>query len=166
MNNGKICVSVCAETADALVEQIRRAEDLADVIEIRFDCLGKDEIQKAILSLPKIEKYYLATFRPSEQGGKYVLTLGERLKFWESLLWKNRDKKFLIDNEFDFKIPLDFENTPTIISFHDFSGIPKNLSAQYDLITELFSKRPNSIIKIAVQTEDIINTVPVWKLLE
>ncbi len=39
MNNGKICVSVCAETADELIEQIKRAEDLADVIEIRFDCL-------------------------------------------------------------------------------------------------------------------------------
>ena len=46
MNNGKICVSVCAETADEMIEQIKRAEDLADVIEIRFDCLENKEIQK------------------------------------------------------------------------------------------------------------------------
>ena len=32
MNNGKICVSVCAETADDMIERIKRAEALADVI--------------------------------------------------------------------------------------------------------------------------------------
>ncbi len=165
MNNGKICVSVCAETADELIEQIKRAADLADVIEIRFDCLKKEDVQKAVSILPNTEKHFLATFRPSEQGGKRDLTLGERLKFWESLLWKNKEKKFLVDNEFDFKIPLDFEKTPTIISFHDFSGVPQNLYAQYDLTTRLFSNRRNLIIKIAVQTNDITDTIPIWKLL-
>ncbi|MGI8885205.1 MAG: shikimate dehydrogenase [Pyrinomonadaceae bacterium] len=166
MNNGKICVSVCAETADELIEQIKRAEDLADVIEIRFDCLKKDELQKAFTNLPATGKQYLATFRPREQGGKCDLTVGERLKFWESLLWNNQDKKFLIDHEFDLKFPFDLKKTPTIISFHDFSGVPENLSETYDLYDQLFSHLRNKVIKIAVQTDDITDTIPIWKLLE
>ena len=166
MNNGKICVSICAETADELIEQIKRAEDLADVIEIRFDCLKKDELQKAFTNLPVTGKHYLATFRPREQGGKCDLTVGERLQFWQSLLWKNQDKKFLIDHEFDLKFPFDLNKTPTIISFHDFSGVPDNLSATYDLHDQLFLHLKNKIIKIAVQTDDITDSIAVWKLLE
>ena len=45
MNNGKVCVSVCAETADEMIANIKRAEQYADVIEVRFDCLRGDQIE-------------------------------------------------------------------------------------------------------------------------
>ena len=32
MNKGKICVSVCAETADEMIAKIKQAEEFADVI--------------------------------------------------------------------------------------------------------------------------------------
>ncbi len=69
MNKGKICVSVCAETADELIEQIKRAEDLADVIEIRFDCLKESEFDSALqhISNLSINKPLLATFRPKDK---------------------------------------------------------------------------------------------------
>ncbi len=54
MNNGKICISVCAETADELIEQIKRAEDLADVIEIRFDCLNEIEFEEALQKISNL----------------------------------------------------------------------------------------------------------------
>ncbi len=166
MNKGKICVSVGAETADETIAQTKRAEDLADIIEIRFDYLGNEEIQKAVSNLPAIKKLYLATFRPREQGGRRDLTLGERLKFWESLLWKNKDKNFLIDWEYDWRFALNFQITPTIVSFHDFTGVPEDLPATYDTIAQVFSSLKDSTIKIAVQAEDITDTIAVWKLLE
>ena len=92
MNNGKICISVCAETADELIEQIKRAEDLADVIEIRFDCLNENEFDigftKVKILIKILEKsykneHYLVTFRPKEQGGKRDLTC-KRENFWNS----------------------------------------------------------------------------------
>ena len=94
MNNGKICVSVCAETADQLIEQIKRAADLADVIEIRFDCLNKSEfnvfddacmnsLYKKILGA-NAGKTLLTTFRPREQGGIRDITQEERDNFWNS----------------------------------------------------------------------------------
>ena len=61
MNNGKICVSVCAETADEMIEQIKRAEELADFIEIRFDCLNESEI-KLIWNSQVASKPEICTF--------------------------------------------------------------------------------------------------------
>ncbi len=162
MNNGKICVSVCAATADELFGQIKRAEELADVIELRFDCLRKNEIENAVGNLPKIDKPYLATFRPKEQGGKRKLSLGERLKFWESLLRANKDKIFWVDFEFDMNFVINLQKTLTIASSHDFSGASENLSATY----EVFSITNADVLKTAVQANDITDSIAVWKLLD
>ena len=83
MNNGKICVSICAETADELIEQIKRAEDLADLIEIRFDCFAERESNLVLEKIGCTENY-IFTFRPKEQGGKRELSLKEREDFWNS----------------------------------------------------------------------------------
>jgi 3-dehydroquinate dehydratase/shikimate dehydrogenase len=162
MNNGKICVSVCAETTTQVIENIKRAAEYADVVELRFDCLSETEIQKTNFKLPDFTKQFLVTFRPREQGGKRDLTLYERLKFWQFILWKNRRKKFLIDTEFDINSALNPEKIQTIISYHDFAGNSENLSAVY----EFFKQTSDKIIKLAVQTDDITDSLTVWKLLE
>ena len=162
MNNGKICVSICAETINQVVENIRKSSKFADVIELRFDCLNEAEIQKTKFKLPDFEKQFLVTFRPREQGGKRDLKLYERLKFWEAILWKNRHKKFIIDKEFDINAALNPEKIQTIISHHDFVGNAETLTTIY----EVFKAISDKIIKIAVQTDDITDTIPIWKLLE
>jgi 3-dehydroquinate dehydratase/shikimate dehydrogenase len=159
MNKGKICVSVCAETADELIEQIKRAKDLADVIEIRFDCLKKEVFENFDYNFP-YKKNYIFTFRPKEQGGKRELSLREREVFWNS------------GNDFcggDFeedvvKNHLDWLYSPVICSYHDFEGVPNNLIEIYERIK--FSESNADIIKIAVQTDDITDTISIWKLLE
>ncbi|HLM00316.1 MAG TPA: shikimate dehydrogenase [Pyrinomonadaceae bacterium] len=162
MNNGKICVSVCAETADELIERIKRAEESADVIEVRFDCLDIGEVQKAINYLSKIKSRFLVTFRPQEQGGKRDLTMRRRLKFWEAFLWSNKTENFLVDFEFDLDSALNLEKAKKIVSLHDFSDSPKNLSASYEVLAGCKA----DILKIAVQTADITDSIAVWKLLE
>jgi 3-dehydroquinate dehydratase/shikimate dehydrogenase len=163
MNNGKICVSVCAETADELFEQIKRAETLADVIEIRFDCLRKNEIKNAVENLPKTAKQYLATFRPKEQGGKRELILSERLKFWEFFFWANKKKNFWVDFEFDLNSIVKPEKHFTIISTHEFSD---SSSVNSFVIYEVLANANTANIKIAVQTDDIADSIAAWKLLE
>ena len=162
MNNGKICVSVFAETADEFIENIKQAAEFADVIELRFDCLQTNEIENVIENLPKMDKPYLATFRPKEQGGKRELSLDERLKFWESILWAKKDKIFWVDFEFDMSFVINFQKTFTIASSHDFSGVSENLPAVY----EIFSITNADALKIAVQVNDISDSIAVWRLLE
>ena len=76
MNTGKICISVCAETADKLIEQIKLAEELADVIEIRFDCLKEIEFELALQKISALvcKKPYLATFRPKTDDAEIVFS--------------------------------------------------------------------------------------------
>ena len=80
MNNGKICISVCAKTTEEVIGKIRQAEEIADVIELRFDCLAPEELDK--MTEPYTSKPVLATFRSPEQGGNRELSVDERLRFW------------------------------------------------------------------------------------
>src|SRR5215213_1050196 len=169
MNNGKICVSVCAATADELIEQIRRAEDLADVIEIRFDCLNESEMERTRFA-PILEQIkqtrskipVLATYRPKEQGGKRELTQHERGNFFRYL------NSFEIADFEDIEVDMAFlfehdsltRLTP-VHSFHDFAGVPDDLERIFEKLSQ-----SSKIVKIAVQTDDITDTISIWKLLE
>ena len=162
MNNGKICVSVCAETAEEMLEQIKHAEDLADVIEIRFDCLAEVEIEKFYTILDRDWKIsdipLISTFRPKEQGGKRELTWKERQDFWNSgneIGWIDCEEDFVEDS-------FSWLWEERICSYHDFETTPENLSAIYRRLRDTEA----DIIKIAVQADDITDTIPTWKLLE
>lgn len=162
MNNGKICIPVCAATVDEMLEQIKRAEDLADVVEIRFDCLDKIQFLKAFAFFAS-KSVLLFTFRPESQGGKAIDDFSGRMRFWEALAAnRNLDKrKIWIDCELDLKSEISNLEFQKIISFHDFQGIPQNIENLYFEISE-----NTSIAKIAVQADDITDTIPLWKLLE
>lgn len=157
MNNGKICVSVCAETLDKLTDQIRRAEQFADLIEVRFDCLKTinkqtfDEIAAQQASVPLI-----STFRPKDQGGPNELTMERRLAFWNGA-----GESELIDIEED--IVTDTADLPStrICSYHDFTGVPDDIDVVFDRLTDSGAE----IIKIAVSVKDAVDAIPVWKLL-
>lgn len=168
MNKGKICVSVCAATADQLFEQIKRAEDLADVIEIRFDCLKESEFNvlndKSVSALyqkiPKIskDKVFLSTFRPKDQGGARELTPEERDYFWNGgyeIGWADCEEDY-IENSFYWL----WEER--ICSSHDFNGVPENLTEIY----ERLKASQADTLKIAVRVDDITDSIAVWKLLE
>ena len=161
MNNGKICVSVCAATADELIEQINCAEGLADVIEIRFDCLDEKQFLKTF-ELLSSNKVILLTFRPKEQGGKIEVDRDRRMDFWNTFVANGSlDKRqFWIDCEFDLKSEISNINFQKIISFHDFSGVPDDLEEIYKNLSET-----SDIIKIAVQADDITDPIPIWKLI-
>lgn len=162
MNNGKICVPIWAETADEFIRNISFAEKLANIVELRFDYLSKNELEIALEKTCnlKSEKTLLLTFRPIEQGGKQQLSRTERERFWCS--------------GYDFcanwaDVELDLVETASqwlfekiICSYHDFAGVPRNLFEIY----ETLKSTDADIIKIAVQADEITESIDVWKLLE
>lgn len=165
MNTGKICVSICAEASGTFIENIYRAAEIADIVEMRFDCLEKDELQNTLSIVKNLEisKSLLATFRPKEQGGKRELTFTERVKFWESFFSNNNLKNLYVDFEFDLQSIFNLKSTKSIFSFHDFAGVPENLFGNYDIFKKIIN---HFILKIAVQTDDISDSLSLWKLLE
>ena len=164
MNNGKICVSVCAREINEFIKKIKRASELADIIELRFDCLKNRANGDLLSTLQKIQKEfkkkYLCTFRPREQGGKIRLTYKERKKFWNSEI---NLLETWIDLEVDIISDFQCERFSKIIcSHHDFSNVPKKL----DEIYEELSKTESDIIKIAFNVNNIIDSFALWKILE
>jgi 3-dehydroquinate dehydratase/shikimate dehydrogenase len=169
MNNGKICVSVCAKTADELNEKIKRAEESADVIEVRFDCLKDVENESLWRAINETGKRFqgklLATFRAFEQGGKRPLSFAEREEFWihprvfENVDWADLERDFPLEKIERFWGDNVFNRV--IKSFHDFENVPENLEKIFDDIS-----KDSEIAKIAVRADDITGTIAVWKLLE
>ncbi len=157
MQNGNICVSVGAETADELERKVVEAAEIGDMIELRLDYLKPEELEK-VWKLPASEKFEITTFRPDNQGGKRALSLTRRKEFW------NSGKTTLYgDFEHDLLDEEDVLRTKYVIaSYHDFEKTPDNLTQIYD---ELSSKNPD-IVKIAVWANDFTDSVKVWKLLK
>ena len=158
MNDGKICVSVCASTADETIENIKQAANVADIVEVRFDCLEKGDIAGAVekMSAAGIAVPLIATFRATEQGGRQSITLTDRSAFWagdSSPFWGG-------DFEEDaFGFSAHWQNK--IASYHDFDGVPENLTDIY----ERLAARDPDVIKIAVATDQITEAIPIWHLL-
>ena len=160
MSNGKICVSICVETADELIKSIKCAEKFADVIEVRFDCLQPEQIHKSFAFLGS-KKTLLLTYRPKEQGGRGEADF--RTGFWETFVANGLLdlRKFWIDYEFDLAAEIKHLKFRKIISFHNFSSVPENLGEIHENLSS-----SSDIVKIAVQADDISDSIAVWNLLE
>ena len=168
MNNGKICVSVCAETANEFIDKMKRAAEITDVIELRFDCLNSDEISKTFGMIKAIRKRFdgklLATYRPQEQGGKRDLTPKQREEFWldshvfEFVNWADIEEDLPVS-----KITKMFGSVfnKVIKSYHNFTADTDDLSAVFDRLSN-----QSEIIKIAIQTNKISDSTRVWSLLK
>lgn len=159
METGGICVPVCAATVSDLVEKIEAAASLADFVEVRFDCLDKSAVLEALDSLPEIEKTYIFTYRPREQGGAQSLNLHERHSFWERIADNPPAADFLADIELGAEFPVKIAPDRKISSIHDFSGEAAELDAS------LFQSAAR-VVKIAVAVDDAADAIDVWRLLE
>ncbi|MEP6704325.1 MAG: type I 3-dehydroquinate dehydratase, partial [Acidobacteriota bacterium] len=168
MNSGKICISLRAPTVRELVERIKTASGLGDLLELRFDCLEKDELgaedsdrlkdsMKRILAAGDPERI-ITTFRPTEYGGCRTISEIERDNFWNGgfetgVADLEEDR---VDDSWSWLWG------ERICSFHDFSGVPDDL----DSIFERLAKTKVDIVKIAATVTDATDAIAIWRLLE
>ena len=167
MNKGKVCVSVCAETVDEFIEKIKRAREIADVVELRFDWLNRDEFNyedvkttenthHEILSAG-FDYELIQTFRPKKYGGMREISENEQDRFWNGgfdVSWADVEKDRVED-------VMHWLYSPIICSHHDFDKTP-------DSLLEIFKELLNTgadIVKIAVKADEITDSLSLWKLL-
>ncbi|MBK9155987.1 MAG: shikimate dehydrogenase [Chloracidobacterium sp.] len=166
MNEGKLCVSVIGDTAEDLFARLRKAEPIADVVELRLDKLDPENIRILFESLNS-EKQLLLTMRPKEEGGLSPKNLNDRTAFWmEYAIHRLIDhSKIWIDHEHDMIPQRDFmfwvDQCFVIRSRHYLEGKIANLDKAYDTVV---SKK--EVGKIAVFANDVTATIGIWKLLE
>src|SRR6266550_8141861 len=166
----KICVPVCVARASELAQAIARAAEVADIIELRLDCLLAAELDsaKSILGslIGKAEVPIILTMRSSEQGGRVSLSLHQRSQFWASLgaAAENCLKDFELDlaQEYARRADERVDWNKIICSYHDFAGVPSNLEQIYESMAATESR----ILKIAMRADDATDCLPVLRLLE
>ena len=158
-NPARVCVPVCERDLNALQNACARALEWADLVELRLDCLDAEPADLAQV-FNNIPRPVILTTRPSEQGGHRNLTREAREAFWkmqatpgEALWW---------DVEGDLAHDLSPAWARTIVSHHDFSRVPDDL----DEIYERLAQTPARVLKIAVQANEIVDCIPVFRLIE
>src|SRR5205085_2507083 len=167
----KICVPVCVRRPDEMRDAIASAARIANIVELRADCLVDPQAALAFLreSTDTIERPLIITMRSPEQGGRAEIDCEGRRRFWSSLARSNA--AYFVDLELDMvqgfatgessaKLPADWSRV--ICSHHDFTRVPDDL----EKIFERMAATPAGIIKIAVQADDAIDCLPIFKLLE
>jgi 3-dehydroquinate dehydratase/shikimate dehydrogenase len=166
-NQTSICVPICARTLRELESALDRAVLDADIIELRLDCLEAAELESVTQKLPEIIKTstrpIIVTLRPKEQGGYRELTLETRLDFWKSGAAGNAgyvDVEYELVRDGYFK-PSDSQ-PKVICSHHDFTRVPNNL----DHIYKELSDSSVGVVKIAVQAQDVVDCLPIFRLIE
>lgn len=179
MNDKKslICVPVCERRVSNLPEAIRRASQLADVIELRLDYLEDADAIAALKQLDNLlstdRNSFIFTFRPKAQGGRHTLGLSERIHIWTNIFRRLREGHLsarvfadieldLLESEDAAELKALLEETRVICSYHDFEGVPANLEEIYERIR----KTRAGVIKIAVRARDITDCISVFHLLE
>jgi 3-dehydroquinate dehydratase/shikimate dehydrogenase len=179
--NARICVPVCARTLDELREAVARACEVADIIELRLDCLDEDQLSLARPGLAElldklaqaVRAPFIVTFRPSEQGGHRALDAETRARFWlDTAAVLSREEfrgRVFADIELDLFESLhgaelreaarDFQ---VICSHHDFCETLADLTAIYERMT----RTPARVFKLAVRANSITDCAEVMRLLE
>ena len=115
--------------------------------------------QRQFLKLSSISASIILTFRPSEQGGYRKLTRDERVSFWKTQSAQGHTVWWDLEPTW----PMIFHPIGrTIISHHDFSGVPADLEDIY----ERLAQTPARVVKIAVQANEIVDCIPVFQLLD
>jgi 3-dehydroquinate dehydratase / shikimate dehydrogenase len=133
------------------------AIECADLIELRLDCL--ERIPENLTEiLQNISVPVILTYRPSEQGGHRHLTREDRIEFWKTA---PRGSEIWWDIEGDLVPKISPDWSRVIVSHHDFNGVPDDLNDLYKRL----AATPAQVIKIAVQAQDIVDCIAVFKLL-
>jgi 3-dehydroquinate dehydratase/shikimate dehydrogenase len=161
-----------------LSETVARASKLADVIELRLDCLEDGQLEDAFARLAEIVKKtplpFIITNRPAGQGGRRTLDAHERLNFWRvtsELLRETVDVRARVyaDVELDlFESPQAealhglLEGFRLICSHHDFQRTPADLCALYERMARTGAR----VLKIAAHAEDATDCAAVLGLIE
>src|SRR3989338_605972 len=151
-----ICVPITGKTTERAIEDIRRAESIADILEIRFDCIKNPDVEKIMKATGKPK---IVTNRKKSEGGFFEGSESERIR----LLRHAVDFAHRTDIELGSwasAASLKSKRSKLIVSYHNFHETPKNLEDIY----KKAKKTGCDIIKIATFANDITDNIRIIEL--
>ncbi len=155
-----------------------RAAQVADLIELRLDCLAREEFA-ALRDKPRLRallmhaaRPVILTLRAAEQGGRERYTADERARFWREIF---RDEELTARFAFaDIELDLlethlhgdaALNRSKIICSHHDWTGDDATLASVTRIYERARATRAH-VIKIAVTATDATACLPLFQLLQ
>ena len=158
-----ICIPIVASTVQEALLNLERAENGADVVEVRLDLLPREAWTPL---LKRGGKPSIVTLRPERQGGRFNGQEGERIRFLEGTL--AFDPAF-IDVEWDTPPHLissllrkKAEKTALIFSYHNTERTPDDLEAILKKVNSL----GGDVAKIVTHANAFEDNMKILKLVE
>jgi 3-dehydroquinate dehydratase/shikimate dehydrogenase len=155
--SAKVCLCLAAPT---LAENLRIAAEYrqwTDLLELRVDHLRADEAAAAARFPKMVDQPVILTVRRSADGGAFTGSEAERV----SLLWRLAGAGFSsIDIEEDLHaVKLEVRcadaRVKIIRSFHDFSGVPADLTARLARLARGPAELPKAAVMVRGQADHL-----------
>lgn len=140
-----LCLTLAESTRASMERKLQRFAGRVPYIEVRLDYLDDPYVQ-----LPGgTATNFVATCRPTREGGQYRGSEEERVKILEAA---SRAGFNWVDLEHDLDIPVKVQpHTSVIRSFHSFNEFPEDLEG---LLARL-ERKGGDLMKLAVLVEDL-----------
>lgn len=161
-SSSRICVSIGRENIDDAVAVAESVASLADVLEIRLDCLRNPDIRPFI---GKIKQPLLFTNRPQWEGGAFAGEEEQRLALLlqavsEEVAYVDLELLAPADSQQNMRSALQDSNTQLILSWHNFTDTP----SREELVGRMAMMQDNGadigkIITTAHDHEDVLRVL-------
>ncbi len=157
-----ICVPITSKTVTEAIDNIKKAENVADIIELRVDYLKNPDLK---VLLEATQKQVIVTCRKKNEGGLYDGDEKGRVDLLLNAIAAGAD---YVDVELSTPEPL-FEElkkkqdqTRLILSYHNFEQVPEGLQIIFDRMLQ----KGCEIIKIAVMANSIDDNLKIFDIIE
>ncbi|MGB9698904.1 MAG: type I 3-dehydroquinate dehydratase [Thermodesulfobacteriota bacterium] len=136
---GKICIVIAEESMERAFRALARANQLADLVELRLDYLSQPNLAEL---RPKVKKPLIVTNRLSQEGGKFKGSEEERIGLLQraaELKASFIDVELASPPQYIGELLRHKKGVKIILSFHDFkkTGSLKQLQSLLDQMIEL-----------------------------
>ncbi|HXG93412.1 MAG TPA: shikimate dehydrogenase [Blastocatellia bacterium] len=161
----RVCAVITEETVASARDAIRRAATVADIIEIRLDCLRDLDFTKIDNLRLLVENKPLPTIitcRSVSEGGRQYVDDRARLRLLVEGARRMADYCDIEAAHYEEAAKLAPDLSKLIVSYHNFIETPHDLESIYEQITRL----PAAIHKIATRANAVSDSLRIFRLLE
>lgn len=162
-NDERICIPIAETTVEKALTSIRKANRLADIVELRIDYLKE---LKLAPFLKNRQKPIIITNRRKEEGGKYKDDEEKRLRILQEAVDLGVD---YVDVEVRSKrsslqaLMANRKETQVVLSFHDFQRTP-SLKELEKLLDRMIQLRAN-VVKIVTFAQSREDNLKILRLI-
>lgn len=160
--NIRICTPVVGETVEIFLENLKKTQEISELIELRIDSIKNIQIKDLDTIREKSTVRAIATCRKKEEGGHFDGSEEERVKILQRAigLFDYVDIELSTIQRHAFERN---DKTKLIISYHNFDHTPSYWDMQK--IIHDINKHSPDIIKIATMIQKEHEVTKIYRLL-